>query len=69
MTARSKTSAKTIGVALLAAGLTATVAIPAQAAKPASGFLTEEAPMITLDPGLPAGASVKAIISSGDELG
>jgi hypothetical protein len=69
MTARFSTPARTIGLALLAAGLMATVAIPAQAAKPASGFLTGEAPMITLDPGLPAGASVKAIISSGDEVG
>jgi hypothetical protein len=69
MTARSGTPARKIGVALLAAGLIATLAIPAQAAKPEAGFLTDDAPMITLGPGLPAGASVKAIISSGDELG
>jgi hypothetical protein len=29
-------------------------------------FLTEEAPFITLDPGVPAGSSVTAIISSGE---
>jgi hypothetical protein len=69
MAARSGNPARKIGVALLAAGLMATLAIPAHAAKPAAGFLTDDAPMITIDPGLPAGASVKAIISSGDELG
>lgn len=53
----------------LAFGLVA-VSIPGPAAaKPASGFLTGDAPFITLDPGLPAGAKVKAIISSGDTLG
>ena len=38
-------------------------------ATPVSGFLTSDAPFITLDPGLPAGATVKAIMSSGEELG
>jgi hypothetical protein len=43
------------------------VAIPTLvAANP--GFLTPQDPSITLDPGLPAGSSVKAIISSGEEL-
>jgi hypothetical protein len=69
MATRLGTPARNIGVALLAAGLMATLAIPAHAAKPAAGFLTDDAPMITIDPGLPAGASVKAIISTGDEVG
>ena len=33
------------------------------------GYLTPEAPFITLDPGVPAGSMVKAIISSGEEVG
>ena len=31
-----------------------------------SGFLTPEPPYVTLDPGVPAGSSVKAILSSGE---
>ncbi len=42
--------------------------IPALAAAGA-GFMTPEAPYITLDPGLPAGSSVTAIISSGESVG
>ncbi len=38
-------------------------------AAPESGYLTDQAPAITLDPSLPAGADVKAIINSGDVLG
>lgn len=34
----------------------------------AAGFLTPEAPFITLDPGVPPGSSVKAIISSGETV-
>ncbi|MDH3755136.1 MAG: PhoX family protein [Acidimicrobiia bacterium] len=45
------------------------LAVPATAAPPSVGFLTSDSPFITLDPGLPSGASVKAIISSGDEIG
>ncbi len=33
------------------------------------GYLTPQAPFITLESGLPAGSSAKAIINSGDELG
>ncbi len=33
------------------------------------GFLTPQPPFITLDPGLPAGSTVKAIISSGEVVG
>jgi hypothetical protein len=42
------------------------VALPAAAS---SGYLTPEAPFITLDSGVPAGSSVTAIINSGDVLG
>ncbi len=38
-------------------------------AAPESGYLTDEGPYITLDPGLPSGATVKGIINSGDVLG
>lgn len=43
------------------------VAIPTLAAAN-PGFLTPQAPFITLDPGLPAGSSVKGIISSGETI-
>jgi len=50
--------------ALLVAGLsTPTAARPADA-----GYLTGDDPFITLDPSMSGGASVKAIISSGDRL-
>ena len=32
------------------------------------GFLTPEAPYITLDPGVPAGSSLTAIISTGESV-
>ncbi len=38
-------------------------------AKPPSGFVTDQAPQITIDAALPSGAYVKPLISSGDELG
>lgn len=45
-----------------------TLAVPVSA-KPATGFLTSEAAFITLAPGLPAGAKVIPIVSSGDTGG
>ena len=33
------------------------------------GYLTDEDPFITLDPGLPKGSRVKAIINSGEKVG
>jgi hypothetical protein len=47
------------------AGLVLILAIPAVSIA-GDGFLTSEAPLITLDPGVPAGSVVKAIISSGE---
>ena len=38
-------------------------------ARPPSGFVTGQAPQITIDASLPSGAYVKPLISSGDELG
>ena len=45
--------------------------VTAASAKPggSSGFLTAEPSFLTLDPGLPSGASVRPIISVGDEIG
>lgn len=47
----------------------ATFAAMVMAPAYAAGFLTPEAPYITLDAGAPPGSSVKALISSGDEIG
>ena len=69
MTTRSGRRVRTAGLTLLTAGLVLALTVPTAAAKPPTGFLTADSPFITLDPGLPAGASVKAIISSGDEVG
>jgi hypothetical protein len=59
----------TIEAILLAMTMLMALAVPATAKPPSAGFLTDEDPFITLDPRLPAAASVKAIISSGDEIG
>ena len=69
MSTRSQRPVRTAGLTVLTAGLVLALAVPAAAAKPESGFLTTDSPFITLDPGLPSGASVTAIISSGDEVG
>lgn len=45
------------------------LAMPGQSMADEGGFLTDEDPFITLADDLPKGAKVKAIISSGDELG
>ena len=69
MTTRSRRQVRTAGLTLLTTGLVLALTVPTAAAKPPTGFLTADSPFITLDPGLPAGASVNAIISSGDEIG
>ena len=43
--------------------------LPVPVAGAGDGFLTGDAPAITLDAGLPSGAWVKAIISSGESIG
>lgn len=58
---------------LIKLNILAVLLIVAQAsvvtASAGNSFFTEETPFITLADGLPQGASVKAIISSGDEIG
>jgi hypothetical protein len=50
-----------------AAGMFAVVLPPAGPASGASGFLTQKTPYITLDAGVPALSSVKALLSVGEE--
>jgi hypothetical protein len=66
---RSKSHLRTLGASLLALAFVATTAGVVDAKREPAGYLTDDDPFITLDPGLPAGASVKAIISSGESLG
>lgn len=51
----------------LLAVFTTVLMIAPSTASANGGYLTPEAPYITLDPGAPAGSEVKAIISSGEE--
>ena len=70
---------KSYSLVLLALIVFMVLALPAQSAagkgkgkakgRVRGGFFTAEEPFITLADGLPRGAKVKAIISSGDELG
>jgi hypothetical protein len=61
------TDFREVRVWLLLAGLVLLAMFPALTlANP--GWLTPEAPYITLDPGVPAGSTVKAIISSGETV-
>ena len=55
-------------VVLVAVTLLMTIAVPVGAEPEPSGFLTDQDPFITLDPGLPGGASVLAILSVNDEV-
>jgi hypothetical protein len=50
----------------LAAVALAVALLPVTGASAGHGFLTPEAPYITLDPGVPAGSAVKAIITVGE---
>ena len=69
MTARSRPTKRTMGAILVVMTMVMALAVPATAAPPSAGFLTDEDLFITLDPGLPSGASAKAIISVGDTGG
>ena len=69
MRTRSKSHLRTLGASLIALAFVATTTGAVDAKPDAGGYLTDDDPFITLDPGLPAGASVKAIISSGESLG
>ena len=65
---RSRSLRQTFGGALLALSLVAALASPV-GAKPSGGYLTSEDAFITLAPGLPNGAKVTPIISSGETGG
>ena len=65
---RTRRTTRVVGGILTVMALLVSMATPALAGPPSLGFFTEEAPFITIADGLPAGASVKAIISSGESL-
>ena len=69
MTTNKTRVARRLAPIVASMALLATMASPSTAAPPSAGFLTDEAPAITLDAALPSGASVTAIISSGDTGG
>lgn len=69
MSTRSRSHSRTTVAVLAAMALLMTLATPATAEPPDTGFLTAESPFITIDPALPAGASVTPIISVGDRVG
>ena len=69
MRTRPRSRARVMGAIFAAMAMMMALAAPATAKGPPTGFFTEEAAFITLDPGLPSGASVTPIISSGDEIG
>ena len=66
---RTRRTSRVVGGILTVMALLVSMATPALAGPPSVGYLTDDAPFITIASGLPAGASVKAIISSGDEVG
>ena len=55
-------------LALVFTGALLIASVPGTASA-AGGYLTPQAPFITLDPSVPAGSNVRAIINSGDTLG
>lgn len=65
---RHTSSIRLIGAIAVSMILVAGLSGPAAAKKAPSGYLTSDDPFITLDAGLPSGAWVKAIISSGEAL-
>ncbi|WP_299442662.1 hypothetical protein [uncultured Phycicoccus sp.] len=66
---RSTSVARAAGAIVVTASFVAAASAPALGAPDRAGFLTGEDPYITLAPGVPKGASVTPIISSGDTLG
>ena len=65
---RSKSLPRALGGSLLALTFVATATGSADAKRDPAGYLTSDDPFITLASGLPSGASVTAIISSGESL-
>ena len=68
MITRRRTAARSIATIFAAMALLITLGGPAAAKPKPAGYLTAEDPFITLAPALPSGASVTAIISSGESL-
>jgi hypothetical protein len=67
MNARRRTVARTSGAVIAAASLVAVATSTAAGAPPdRGGFLTDQAPFLTLASGLPSGSSLLPIISSGE---
>ena len=67
---RRMSTARAAGAVVAAAALVAAASTAAVGAPPdRGGFLTDEDPFLTLEPGLPSGASVLPIMSSGETLG
>ena len=66
MMTRRRTAARVTAAIFATMALLIALGGPATAKPKPAGFLTTEDPFITLDSGLPSGASVTAIISSGD---
>lgn len=66
---RTTTTARAVGGAVAAATFVAITSSSALGATDRSGYLTDDEAFITIAPGVPAGASVTPIISSGDTLG
>jgi hypothetical protein len=60
---------KVLGCGAAAIAMVAAVATPAGAGGGRSGYLTDQAPYITIADGMPRGSSVVPIISSGETLG
>lgn len=69
MTIRTKRTTRVVGGILTVMALLVSMATPALAKPRSAGYFTDDDPFITIAPGLPRGASVKAIISSGDSGG
>ncbi len=63
------TQRRRLSTAVALSGLALAALAGPVSAKPPSGFVTDQAPQITIDAALPSGAYVKPLISSGDELG
>ncbi len=67
--ARRRTVARTSGAVIAAASLVAVATSTAAGAPPdRGGILTDEAPFLTLSPGLPSASSLIPIISSGEQV-
>ena len=69
MSTRSIRRWHVVGGSMAAMTMVAAISAPTGAAPPSTGQLTDQDAYISLAPGVPAGASVTPIISSGETLG